>query len=121
MVRQSLFALGAERSAGTSALVDALADAEPGVVVRRADAEVIPPLSDHWAFWQRQVPFLFLTCGRWQHYHQPSDELTSAWNTDGWVEDARLLFWLGVRIANAPAMPQVIALTPALGLAPARK
>jgi Zn-dependent M28 family amino/carboxypeptidase len=40
-----------------------------------------------------------------KHYHQPSDELTPAWNTEGWVEDARLLFFLGVRVANAPAMP----------------
>jgi hypothetical protein len=72
-VRQSLFALGAERSDGTAALVDKLIHAEPGVVVRRADAEVIPPLSDHWAFWQKKVPFLLLTCGRWQHYHLPTD------------------------------------------------
>jgi Zn-dependent M28 family amino/carboxypeptidase len=40
-----------------------------------------------------------------KHYHQPSDELRPDWNTDGWVEDARLLFWLGVRVANARAMP----------------
>ena len=72
-MRQSLFALGAERSEGTSARVDRLSRSEPGVVVRRADAEVIPPLSDHWAFWQRRIPFLFLTAGRWQHYHQPTD------------------------------------------------
>ncbi len=41
-----------------------------------------------------------------KHYHQPSDELRPDWSTDGWVEDARLLFWLGVRVANAPAMPE---------------
>ncbi len=70
-IRNSLFALGAERSEGTSKLVDSIQ--EPGVTVRRADADVIPPLSDHWAFWHRQVPFLFLTCGRWEHYHRPSD------------------------------------------------
>ncbi len=71
-VRDSLFVLGAERSKGTAALVDALAPV-PGVVPRRADAEVIPPLSDHYAFWQAKVPFLFLTCGRWEHYHRPTD------------------------------------------------
>ncbi len=53
-VRQSLFALGAERSEGTAALVDAIV--EPGVFVRRVDAEVIPPLSDYWPFWRRGVP-----------------------------------------------------------------
>ncbi|WP_437511177.1 M28 family metallopeptidase [Sorangium sp. So ce1099] len=88
-VRQSLFALGAERSAGTAAHVDALARAEPGVVVRRADAEAIPPMSDYFAFWRREVPFLFLTCGRSRTYHTPGDtpekldfarmEATSRW------------------------------------------
>lgn len=72
-VRQTLFALGAERSAGTAAIVDRLARAEPGVVVRRADAETIPPLSDYWAFWSRKIPFLFLSCGRARFYHSPAD------------------------------------------------
>lgn len=72
-VRSSLFALGAERSEGTSALVDAIARAEPGVLVRRADAEIIPPLSDYDAFWKRQIPFLFLTSGRSARYHTPAD------------------------------------------------
>ena len=72
-VRTSVFALGAERSAGTAALVDRIARAERGVVVRRADIDVIPPLSDYEPFWRRDVPFLFLTCGRWRHYHSPED------------------------------------------------
>lgn len=72
-LRNTLFALGAERSPGTRGLVDRLAERIPGVVVRRADAEAIPPLSDYHAFWKRQVPFLFLSCGRWEHYHQPTD------------------------------------------------
>lgn len=71
-VRESMFVLGAERSEGTPALVDALPHVS-GVVPRRADGEVIPPLSDHHAFWKQQVPFVFLTCGRWEHYHRPSD------------------------------------------------
>jgi Zn-dependent M28 family amino/carboxypeptidase len=72
-VRNTVFALGAERSVGTGALVDRIALAEPGVVVRRADAEIIPPLSDYDAFWKAKVPFLFLTNGRWRHYHTPED------------------------------------------------
>ena len=72
-VRQSVFALGAERSAGTADIVDRLTRAEPGVVVRRADAETVPPLSDYEPFWRREVPFLFLTNGRWRHYHTPED------------------------------------------------
>jgi Zn-dependent M28 family amino/carboxypeptidase len=72
-VRDSLFVLGAERSRGTGRLVEGIADAVPGVVARRVDAEVIPPLSDYLPFWQAKVPFLFLTGGRWQHYHTPAD------------------------------------------------
>jgi Zn-dependent M28 family amino/carboxypeptidase len=72
-VRDSLFALGAERSSGTSSLVDEVAASEEGVIVRRVDADVIPPLSDYDEFWRRQVPFLFLTSGRSQRYHTPQD------------------------------------------------
>jgi Zn-dependent M28 family amino/carboxypeptidase len=72
-VRETVFALGAERSAGTAAHVDRLARATPGVVVRRVDVEAIPPLSDYHAFWQRAVPFVFLSNGRSRVYHTPDD------------------------------------------------
>jgi Zn-dependent M28 family amino/carboxypeptidase len=38
-------------------------------------------------------------------YHQPSDELRPEWDFSGAVEDAQLLFYLGVKVANAPRMP----------------
>jgi Zn-dependent M28 family amino/carboxypeptidase len=38
-------------------------------------------------------------------YHQPSDELYDGWNFDGGVEDAQLLFYLGLKIANDKALP----------------
>ena len=72
-VRRSLFVLGAELSEGTPALCDAVAAGAQGVVPRRLALDVIPPLSDYHAFRQAGVPVLFLTCGRWEHYHQPSD------------------------------------------------
>jgi len=72
-VRDTVFALGAERSGGTAAHVDALAGAVPGVVIRRVDAEAIPPLSDYFAFWQRRIPFLFLSNGRTAVYHTTND------------------------------------------------
>ena len=72
-LRSSLFALGSERSVGTAEHLASLARAEGGVIVRPADAEVIPPLSDHAAFWKRKRPFVLLTAGRWRHYHTPSD------------------------------------------------
>jgi Zn-dependent M28 family amino/carboxypeptidase len=69
----SLFALGAERSAGTYELVMSLKRSEPGVIVRPADAEIIPPLSDYEAFWAQRIPFLFLSAGRSRVYHTPED------------------------------------------------
>jgi len=39
-------------------------------------------------------------------YHQPSDELRDDWDLGGAVEDVRLDFWLGVRVANAERMPE---------------
>lgn len=33
----------------------------------------IGDLSDHYVFRINRKPYLFLSCGRWQHYHQPTD------------------------------------------------
>lgn len=71
-VRDSLFVLGAELSDGTADLVDR-AVGRSGIFPRRVDLDIIPPLSDYYAFRERGVPVLFLTCGRWQHYHQITD------------------------------------------------
>jgi hypothetical protein len=30
-------------------------------------------MSDHGVFRENGVPYLFLSCGRWEHYHQPTD------------------------------------------------
>jgi hypothetical protein len=72
-VGASLFALGSERSHGTYDLVTALKRSEPGVIVRPADANIIPPLSDYEAFWAKRIPFLFLSAGRSRVYHTPED------------------------------------------------
>lgn len=39
-------------------------------------------------------------------YHQPSDEYRDSWDLSGAVEDVRLDFLLGLRVANADAMPR---------------
>ncbi len=39
------------------------------------------------------------------HYHQPSDDLTPDWDFGGMIEDAQLLFYLGVKVADAPNLP----------------
>ncbi len=38
-------------------------------------------------------------------YHRPSDELTSDWNFDGMVEDARFGFFAGLIVADEDGMP----------------
>jgi Zn-dependent M28 family amino/carboxypeptidase len=38
-------------------------------------------------------------------YHQPSDEIRPDWDLSGAVEDARFFFYLGIKAANADAMP----------------
>jgi Zn-dependent M28 family amino/carboxypeptidase len=90
-VGDTLFAVGAERSAGTSAVIDAIAREERGVVVRRADAEILDPLSDYAPFWRREVPFVFLTNARNARYHTLLDtadalDWTKMRATARWVE-----------------------------------
>jgi Zn-dependent M28 family amino/carboxypeptidase len=45
---------------------------------------------------------------RWtkEHYHQPSDEWHDDWDLSGMVEDARLLFLVGAKVASAREMPR---------------
>jgi Zn-dependent M28 family amino/carboxypeptidase len=69
----SVFALGGELSPGTRELVRSVARAEAGVVIRTADADIIPPLSDYEPFWRAKIPFLFLSAGRSRVYHTPQD------------------------------------------------
>lgn len=90
-VRDTVFALGAERSHGTDQLVDSIASVEPGVIVRRVDAQIVPPMSDYAAFWDRERPFLFLTGARSRRYHTPEDRPEHlAWDkmaaTARWLE-----------------------------------
>jgi Zn-dependent M28 family amino/carboxypeptidase len=40
-----------------------------------------------------------------QHYHQPSDEWNDSWNLDGAIDDVRLMLVVGLRVADAPALP----------------
>jgi hypothetical protein len=72
-VRDTLIVMGAEKSEGTRELVDGAARGDGLPVVRRLGIDLIPALSDYEPFRRARVPFLFLTCGRWPHYHQPTD------------------------------------------------
>lgn len=41
-----------------------------------------------------------------ENYHQPSDELTDAWNFEGMVDDARFGFWAGRIVADSDGLPE---------------
>jgi Zn-dependent M28 family amino/carboxypeptidase len=80
--------------------------------------------SDHFSLAKVGVPAAYLDGGteyvgrptgwgtevleRWidQHYHQPSDQWDDGWDLTGMVEDARLVFFLAVKVAEAPEMPR---------------
>jgi len=80
--------------------------------------------SDQFSFARIGVPAIYPDAGRevvgkpegWgqeqmdayteQHYHQPSDELSDAWDFSGMVQEAEFGFLAGVLIANQDEMPQ---------------
>lgn len=72
-IRNTVLVMGAEKCPGVGALVDRVAGPTTGMVPRRLDADVILPLSDHYAFQQVGIPFLFFNVGRDRHYHTPTD------------------------------------------------
>ena len=81
---------------------DAPPGAVPGVVVRRADAEIIPPLSDYEAFWRKNIPFLFLSCAHGRRYHTPED-------TPDWLDWAKMeatATWLERFVRETCARPE---------------
>ena len=80
--------------------------------------------SDHFNFAKQGVPALYVDSGveyigkpegygdakrdeyTTRDYHAPSDEVKPEWDLSGAVEDARLLFLVGYRVANAERMPE---------------
>lgn len=101
-VRGSVFALGAERSVGTSERFDRLNSSVQDVTVRRIDADVIPPLSDHLAFWDAGVPFLFLTGARAASYHTPDDTVDRL----DWKRISAVSTWLEAFTRDQCARPE---------------
>jgi Zn-dependent M28 family amino/carboxypeptidase len=112
---------------GKSSLDDwirAIAEAQGRVVVPEAFPDKGAYYrSDHLSFARVGVPATYVDAGtevlgkpagwgrerqqEWEaaHYHQPTDDLTDDWDFSGAVEDARLLFHVGNKVANAPLAP----------------
>jgi len=79
--------------------------------------------SDHFEFAKQGVPALYVEAGidfigkpagygrqkrdeyTSNDYHKPSDEVKPDWDLSGAVEDLRLLYAVGLRVANDPAWP----------------
>ena len=61
----------------------------------------IGDMSDHHVFRTHGVPYLFLSCGRWKHYHQPSDT-PARLNYAKMARISHLLVDLTVKLADAP-------------------
>jgi hypothetical protein len=41
-----------------------------------------------------------------ERYHKPGDEYSEDWDVGGTIEDLRLLFEVGARVANATTWPE---------------
>ncbi len=61
--------------------------------------------SDHVAFVRHEIPSIFLTAWLHDDYHQPSDEVDKI-DADKAARIARLAFYLGYAIAEAPEPPE---------------
>ncbi len=68
---QLLFVTGAESHPALPGVVRAAR--QPGLPVVATLNRRVGDMSDHRAFRLGGVPYLFLTCGRWAHYHEPTD------------------------------------------------
>jgi Zn-dependent M28 family amino/carboxypeptidase len=80
--------------------------------------------SDHFNFAKAGVPALYIKSGAvlrdggeaagvaWQEkyvaerYHKPNDEYQPSWDVGGSIEDLRLLFEVGARVANSGSWPE---------------
>ena len=61
--------------------------------------------SDHYNFARKGVPVLFFFNGTHEDYHQPSDEVSKI-DSEKTSRIIRLMFYLGLEVANAPERPQ---------------
>jgi Zn-dependent M28 family amino/carboxypeptidase len=106
--RDSIVVIGKEHS-DLGETLDAVNAAHPELDLIAAD-DIWPEQnfyrrSDHFNFARRGVPILFFFCGTHEDYHGVDDEvenmdITKATNT------TRLMFYLGLEVANADQKPQ---------------
>ena len=71
-IEDVVFMTGMESDPALERTVTGLAPID-GVRVVTAHNRYVGDMSDHHTFRLAQVPYLFLSCGRWAHYHAPTD------------------------------------------------
>ncbi len=110
IVRDLLFVTGAESH---PALPEAVEKARLPRRLRLVAAlnEYIGDMSDHGVFRQRGVPYLFLSCGRWPHYHVPTDT-PDRLNYRKMRRIAKYLVRLVESLCGAPLAPRAGATDP---------
>ena len=68
-----VFVTGAESHPALASIVEAAAGRVKDLPMIAALNDYAGDVSDHHVFRINDVPYLFLSCGRWEHYHMPSD------------------------------------------------
>ena len=104
----TVVAIGKEHSdLGTT--LDRVNDSHPELNMTAIDdiwpAERFYFRSDHYNFARRGVPVLFFFTGTHEDYHQPSDHVEKI-NAEKEARIVRLIFHLGLEVANAPDRPR---------------
>lgn len=69
-----LFVMGAESDPQLGGVVETARPHE-GIRVIATLNRYVGDMSDHHVFRMHERPYLFLSCGRWPHYHQPTDTI----------------------------------------------
>lgn len=69
-VPELLFVTGPESHARLPEAIRKTREEQPIIATQN---RLVGDLSDHAVFREHGIPYLFLTCGRWEHYHEPSD------------------------------------------------
>jgi len=71
-LRNLLFMTGAESHPALGSIVESTL-IPSGLLPMLTPNRNVGDMSDHGVFRRNGVPYLFLSCGRWQHYHAPTD------------------------------------------------
>ena len=95
-----LFVMGMESNEGLGEVLQGC-PAEPGIRVLPTLNEYVGDMSDHHIFRLNEVPYLFLSCATWQHYHQPTDT-TDKLNYRKIEAIARYMARLTIQISSNP-------------------